>query len=192
MHIKEEKDLPDSPTAQVIVFGIIIAAAVIVVFGLHFVSQKPVRQERKANRDSNEYMTRVVCNSKQVRHIRFFADGVSIPDISFDGRLEFVETASVNHAYIDGIEAALSDLRLHPTNPVRLYTFGNQKPSPAAGLFMLGAINAYRTKLVHVIQFDWDGEKLTEVYDSTQDGEYTSHMLSEDIKKILPAASVSW
>ena len=183
--------MPASPVASVLIvaIGLIFLLAFLVSFGAS--RKEPTRQERRSVHDSNLYMTRLITNATQIRHIQFFEDGVSIPDISFDGRLEFVETPNVNHAYIEGIEAALRDLRLHPTNPVWLYT-ASIKPSPAAGLFVLGAINAYRTKLVHVIQFYWDGEKLTEVYDSTRDGEYTSHMLTEDVKRIIPPSSISW
>lgn len=173
---------------MVIVTAIILALMFSIVY---YENQKPIRHERKAASDSNLYMKRIVTEANRIRNLKLFErDDIIIPGVSFDGSLGVSPTGG---NYIDGIEAAMRDTRRYPTNPVNLYTQGILAGSPV-DQFLLGAINAYRIKQVHVMHLDYspDNGKVVIIYDSADDGGYTSHMLAEDVKRLLGPSPINW
>lgn len=184
--------MSEHPLALVVVIAILVFV-IVMIFVANYESQKPIREDRRAARASNEYMKMTVEAANRIRHLKLFGDdNLVIPGVKFDGAIGYRDLLDPN-PYIGGIEAARIDTRVHPTNPVCLYTAG-LKAGSSADQFLLGAINTYRTKLVHVVHFEYSGESgsLTQVYDSESDGEYTSHMLAEDVRRHLNTTRLSW
>lgn len=166
----------------VIIAGLAVASPFI---WMLFAPDRQKRQEKQAAYDANAYMTRVRVDASRTRHLKLLSDdNLVVPGIIFEASLGSGGLIDAGNAYIDGIEAVMRDVRKAPTNPVIIYTGTDFKPNSVTDIFLVGAINTYRTRFIHVRHHAVTPEgRVIEVYDSAEDGNYDSFMLSEDIRR---------